>query len=87
MNPERSFLMNQKSKFQKGDTVKFVYLKKPGTSEEVEWGIMTGQIYNIKKAGQIGAIAMNCSMDDLIYSIHCHDGYVRLKLECELKLC
>jgi len=53
----------------KGDKVLFSYLAKPGAVGEAEMGFQEGTIHAVKKAEDVGARAMDCSPEELIYWI------------------
>ena len=70
-------------KFKVGDRVIFKCLTKPGPVGVAEFGYKEGIISKIKVAGELGARAMDCSMDTMIYYISTGDTLYP-KFECEL---
>ena len=70
-------------KFKVGDRVIFKCLTKPGPVGVAEFGYKEGIIEKIKKAGELGARAMDCSMDTMIYYISV-ENILYPKFECEL---
>lgn len=50
-----------------GDKVRFTCLLVPGTAETAKFGTKEGTITKIAKAGELGARAMDCTVETDIY--------------------